>query len=140
MSRATTRSSSTMRMLAWVMGLACVAGETDAERRPILPQDGECPTELFGQVADELQAERSGAARLHAGRKPHTVVPDHKPVAPAGLGVERHADVARAPAWKCVLERVADQLVDEQRAAHRSVEIERGVGDAHLQRDARGID
>ncbi len=92
---------------------------------------------LVGESGDELHAQRAGQTEIEAVRKAHAVVADDE-LDP--LAVERSGgdgDRPGSPGGKRVLERVRDELVDDQADRCGSRDAHRDVGDVHV--EAHGV-
>jgi hypothetical protein len=114
--------------------------EANDEGRPVLAVDRQLSVQLRDQVAHELQPERPGVGQVQTRRQPHAVVRDRQLMPAVAGALESHADAALAAVREGVLDGVRDQLIDDQPAADRTVEVERDVGDVQLQLDAFPVD
>ena len=92
-------------------------------------------TDLLGQGAHQLEAERPGLADIQTGGKADPVILDGQPV-PILLELHAHADLSAAVSGKRVLQGVRHQLVDDQPAGHRQVDPEDDLVDLDAIADA----
>ena len=121
--------------------LLCLHGlENDGEFGSAAVVDVDFAPQLPDQHAHQFQSQGPAGLDLEALRQARPVVADGQQEAVAGLGAQADADLTRAAAAQGggregVLERVGDQLIDDQGAGDDRVDVEGDILHGDLQPD-----
>src|ERR1051325_1819665 len=127
MSIATIASSSTTRMRAAAPSISVALSKSNFElpARPVVDLD--LAAELARERVHELEPERRGVAHVEVLREADAVVGDRERQAFGACGPKPYVYRAAAAVGEGVLERVRDQLVDDEAARYGRVDAEQNV-------------
>src|SRR5215212_7744733 len=127
MSMATIVSSSTTRMRTSAMRPP-VTWKDDAEFGAIPGRDLHRPFDLLDQAAHQAEAQRVGPFGLQALGQPAAIVPDRELADVGRRQGQTYVNGAAAGRAEGVLEGVGEELVHDQPARHRHVDVEVDLG------------